>query len=116
MELRHEDAQFMNVFVQRFHEFRRTKLQDTLITFTSSCDFSDSFFGAALGEPFEDETMNFIDQVGASRNRNIFFELCINKLHGAPISLPKKDKSLYKTYWYIVTIMLLNLLDLCFLH
>ena len=66
IELRHGESQFMNVFIERLHEFRKSspELENTLITFSSTCDYPDHYLGPAYGKPLEDEVaMDLIDQV-----------------------------------------------------
>ena len=66
IELRHGESQFMNVFIERLHEFRKSRpeVQDILITFSSTCDYPDLYLGPDYGKPLEDEVaMELIDQV-----------------------------------------------------
>lgn len=66
IELGHGQSQYMNVFMQRLHEFRtaQAQVQDTLITFSSKCSYPDAYLGPDPGKPLSDAlATELIDQV-----------------------------------------------------
>eukprot|EP00111_Clytia_hemisphaerica_P005769 TCONS_00016719-protein len=66
IELGHGQSQYMNVFMQRLHEFRtaQAQVQDTLITFSSKCSYPDAYLGPDPGKPLSDAlATELIDQI-----------------------------------------------------